>query len=458
MALIFVAGAIFVLALIYRPDWVAVLLFTLIISSINIETSQLPINLKAIITIALFIRIVFDNNKKNFDYPSFLSSLNVRLFLIFWIYAAIISVDQGLLTIDLVKRIISLMLSAYCAYHFFYVKQNSNVLRAAVILSGLICFADLVYTYKVFGTFPVQRLYMLFTGQTQEIDPDDMYEAELNHNFYGEITGIAFIFILNDLIKNKNSSRIKMLLLPCMFVGVLMSTSRSSLLALIILSILLVFSGLRRLEYRKKVYKIGSFALVAVTVGILLFSTVGMYFKLDNKFADEVVFRLTEEPIAMIQKALGYNYDVQNLGSMDWREEASADAFAAYSSLNFSEQMKGIGQGGFLERNLGNGLNPHNGILLILIEAGFIGLIIYVILMGRVTFEAIRARVFSPSLAVVGFILIYGIGQNEEITSITMFLFIATLIAETRFLSATVKARNSLVRAEDQNMLTKFTQ
>jgi O-antigen ligase len=236
-----------------------------------------------------------------------------------------------------------------------------------------------------------------------------------------------------------------MLLLPCMFVGVLMSTSRSSLLALIIISILIVFNGLRRIEYRRKVYRIGSFALVASIVGILLFSTVGMYFKLDNKFADEVVLRLTEEPIAMIQKALGYNYDVQNLGSMDWREEASSDAFAAYSSLKFSEQMKGIGQGGFLERNLGNGLNPHNGILLILIEAGLIGLIIYSILMGRVIIEAIRAKIFSPSFAVVGFILVYGIGQNEEITSITMFLFVVTLIAETRFSRTSLQEKNTLI-------------
>jgi oligosaccharide repeat unit polymerase len=315
----------------------------------------------------------------------------------------------------------------------------------AVILSGLICFADLVYTYKAFGTFPVQRLYLVFTGQTQETDPDDIYEAEINHNFYGEITGLAFVFILNDLIKNRNSTRLMMLLLPCMFVGVLMSTSRSSLLALIIISILIVFNGLRRIEYRRKVYRIGSFALVASIVGILLFSTVGMYFKLDNKFADEVVLRLTEEPIAMIQKALGYNYDVQNLGSMDWREEASSDAFAAYSSLKFSEQMQGIGQGGFLERNLGNGLNPHNGILLILIEAGLIGLIIYSILMGRVIFEAIRAKIFSPSFAVVGFILVYGIGQNEEITSITMFLFVVTLIAETRFSRTSLQGKHTLI-------------
>lgn len=190
---------------------------------------------------------------------------------------------------------------------------------------------------------------------------------------------------------------------------------------------------MRILEYRKKVYRIGGFALAAVTVAILFFSTIGMYFKMDNKFMDEVVFRLTEEPIAMLQKAFGQNYNVQNLGSMEWREEASTDAYAAYSNLGLSEQMTGIGQGGFLERNLGNGLNPHNGLLLILIETGLIGLVIYLILMGGIILGAINAKIFSPAFAVVGFILIYGIGQNEEMTSIILFLFVSTLIAETRF-------------------------
>lgn len=435
MTYIIVGGLIFIYVLFYKPEWVAILVFTLTISSINIELAQLPLNLKAIITIALFVRILFDG-KKNLMYPSFVSSNSVKIFLLFWIYALMISADQGLLSFELFKRILSVVLSAYCAYHFVYVKGNSNVLRAAVILSGLICFADLVYTYKVFGTFPVQRIYMLFTGQEQEIDPDDMYEAELNHNFYGQICGIAFIFVLNDLIRNKNSKRIIMLLLPAMFLGVLMSTSRSAMMALIIISLVIVFNGLKRLEYRKKVYRIGGFALIAATVGILLFSTMGMYFKLDSKFVDEVVFRMTEEPMAIIQKAFGYNYNVQNLGSMEWREEASADAYAAFSSLSFPEQLKGIGQGGFLERNLGNGLNPHNGVLLILIESGIVGLIIYIALMGNVMVQAIRTKVFSPSMAVVGFILIYGIGQNEEMISITMFMFVATLIAETRLKKA----------------------
>lgn len=122
---------------------------------------------------------------------------------------------------------------------------------------------------------------------------------------------------------------------------------------------------------------------------------------------------------------------------MDWREEASADAYAAYMHLPFNEQLVGIGQGGFLERNLGHGLNPHNGILLILIETGIVGLLLYIIMVGGVIWEAVKLKYISPSFAVLVFVLIYGIGQNGEMTSTTTFLFLATMIAEQKFLKMT---------------------
>ena len=86
-----------------------------------------------------------------------------------------------------------------------------------------------------------------------------------------------------------------------------------------------------------------SFSLAAATIGILLFSTISMYFNLDSKFVDEVLFRLVDEPIAILQRAMGQNYNIQNLGSMDWREEAAAQAYDAYMNLPVIEQIFGIG-------------------------------------------------------------------------------------------------------------------
>jgi O-antigen ligase len=79
------------------------------------------------------------------------------------------------------------------------------------------------------------------------------------------------------------------------------------------------------------------------------------------------------------------NYNANALEAMDWREEASADAFAAFMNLSSLEQIFGIGYWGFIVRDLGHtGLNPHNGFLLLLIETGIVGLLIYVILVASI--------------------------------------------------------------------------
>ncbi len=432
MNLILLIGALlFLYALVYKPQFVAILVFTLIIANINFDVKGLPLNSRAFITIVLFIRILF-NKSSAITYPAFLRPAGINLFLAYMIFTIFVSWGYDTFTFDLLKQIISTILSAFCVYYYYFNHKGQNPLKVAIILSGIICFSDLAYTYIVFGSFPVQRLYELFTNtQPVEIlDPNDILLAALNHNFFGQICAMAFVFIFADLIKNPKANKLMLWLLPVMFLGVLMSTSRSALVALLIVSLILIMSGFKYKNERRKVYKVGGFAMAAILVAILLFSTVGMYFKLESRFIDEVATRLVDEPIAIIQKNLGQRYNVQNLGSMDWREEASADAYSSYLNLEFSEKITGIGQGGFISRNLGHGLNSHNGILLILIESGIVGFSLYFFLIFILIKQTIRLKYVSPSFCVLLFILIFSIGQNNELTSATTFLFVANLIGE----------------------------
>lgn len=64
------AGAIwFLYALAKKPEQIAIFLFTLIVADINIEMS--PLNLRAAVTLALFIRTLSD---KDNDSPHFFPS------------------------------------------------------------------------------------------------------------------------------------------------------------------------------------------------------------------------------------------------------------------------------------------------------------------------------------------------------------------------------------------------
>jgi hypothetical protein len=161
---------------------------------------------------------------------------------------------------------------------------------------------------------------------------------------------------------------------------------------------------------------------------------------------DGITLRLIDEPIASLNKQLGLNYNVQSLDAMDWRQEASANAFQAFLDLNFIEQLFGIGFGGFVERDLGhNLLNPHNVMLLLLVESGIIGLIMYTLLCITIIRASLRAHPgISPMVTTLLFVIVYCIGQNGELTSSITFLFVSMMIAETEYLQ---KAPEEVVQA-----------
>jgi hypothetical protein len=423
--LLILGGSGFIYALIKKPEIIAVLLFTIVMAQINVSF------LRPVITLALFGRIIVDK-KTQATYPSFLGLPYVKLLLVFLLYGLFVSLSQDMLNYDLVKGAVDTVMLSYCVYHFYFKSQGNDQLKYALILSGLICFADLAYTYVVFGSFPIHRLYYLVTGITEELGDDDIFSGT-NWNFFGQICGMCFVFVFRDYIRNRSANKISLLILPLMLLGVFMSTSRSAIMALLILSILIVLNGINYNEQKKRLSKIAVFIAGAGMIAFLLFAVLGKYINLDSKFIDEVTSRLTEEPIAILKKATGQSYNINNLGSMDWREESAENAYAAYLNEDFSEQLFGIGTYGFEKRNMGHGFNAHNATLLLLIEEGVIGFLLFFLLVGGITLQSLLNRNFSPSLMVILFIIIYGLGQNREWTSWTMFLFIFSVAAEVQF-------------------------
>lgn len=429
MHILFLFGgvALFMYLLIRKPELIAVLLFTLIIARINFDLKGLPLNSRAAISLVLLGRILMDNIQSKIY--SFLGNPTSKLLIIFLVYIIFVSLSQDLFTMDLLKESISSVLAVFFIYYFFLKNHNADQLKAAVIASGLICFADLVYTYVVFGGFPMHRL----SDEYASSDFSGSYYEVLNGpnwNFFGQVCGMSFVFLLSDIIKNRSSKKYTTWLLPVMLLGVLMSTSRSALLGLLVVSILIILNGINYREQKRKIAKIGAFFLGSAVIGLLMFSIFGKYLNLDSKFIDDLISRMSDEPVAIFNKALGQPYNVNNLGSMYWREESSENAYAAYMNLNLNEQIFGIGSTGFEVRDLGQGYNAHNATLLLLIENGLVGFVLFLLLVGGTIIQSILRKNFSPSLAVVIFTIIYGLGQNREWTSITTYLFLFCVVAE----------------------------
>jgi hypothetical protein len=420
-------GLFFGYALIYKPEIIAIVLFTIIIAEINVY------NLRPILTLALFVRILIDRSKK-FRYPTFIFQSEVKMLVIFVIYRILVALWQNLFSYDFFKGDLDTIILTFCVYYYYFRLQNANLLKTAMIISGLICFGDLAYTYIVFGSFPIHRLYYEIGGIAQHLTEEDL-DVMANWNFFGQICGMAFVYILSDFVKNKTVNKILIWLLPVMLLGVIMSTSRSAILALLLISILIILNGVNYREQKRRLAKIGAIGFGSAFVVVLLLSTVGKYINLETRFIDDITSRLTEEPIAIMKKAMGQSYNIQNLGSMDWREESAENAYAAYMNLPLTEQVFGIGVGGFEVRNIGHGFNAHNALLLLLIENGIIGAVIYFMIVIGTIIQSLLKKNFSPSLAVVCFILIYGLGQNRQWTGWTAFLFIYCLVAEVEFIS-----------------------
>ena len=420
----------FLYLLVSKPGIIVVLFFTITIADINFELGGLPLNIRAIIGIALFGRTLVYS--KSEGQPVFLSNPNILLILWFTLFSLLITAFYDLITAAFLKQSALTLIVVYCGYYYYFKKGNMFYLRISLILAGLICFSDLVYTYSVYGEFPVQRVYQMLLKIPIELDERGEILEIINHNFYGLICGMSFVIILNEFINHKSPNKYTLLLLPIMFLGVLMSTSRSTLLGIIVISIVLIARELKHREQVKKAYMLIALALGILFFCLFLFTTLQSYFTLEGDFIERIAQRLIDEPVAVLNKHLGLNYNVQALDAMDWREKASTDAFAAFLDLNTIEQLFGIGYWGFIVRDLGHtGLNPHNGFLLLVIETGIAGLVMYCMLIASIIRKSIKLNDNIPPLVTtLIFVIFYCIGQNGELTSSITFLFIVTLIAE----------------------------
>jgi hypothetical protein len=443
LILLIALALLFLYLLVTRPEYIAALFFTITLADINFEVGG--ISFRAAVGILLFMRTLMPD--KNRNSASIFSSDAIFIFGLI-LYSVLVTVAYDLASPTFIKITGQVMIATYCGYHYFMRNGNYNLLKFSLILSALICLGDLVYTYGVIGSFPVQRMYEAALDIPYEINNDTgLVFEKINHNFFGQTCAMCFVFLLHEYVtqnqaqgaNTSKSSNLYLLLLPLMLLGVLMSTSRSSLLGLIGISIYLLRLLFKSGQNAQKAIRVVMIMASALILSFLLFSVVKDSLNLRVDFIDRITDRLIDEPVAVFSKRLGLNYNAQALDAMEWREEASANALEAYTRLTPMEQIFGIGYWGYVVRNLGHThLPPHNGFLLLLIENGMVGFILYFFLTFTVFRQASKwLPVSSPNTSVIIFIFIYCIGQNGELTSGSTFLFFVTMIAQAAYLKTT---------------------
>ena len=417
------AGIFFLYALFKKPDLVALLLFTLVVSDINFNLpGGLP--LRTTVTLLLFMRIYGEQSASN--YPGFFSNSLTWHLVFFLIYMSLVSMMNGLLTVTLLKEFLLCFVSAYLAYYYFLKKSSHYLLKNAMILGGLICLADLAYTYAFNGGFPVIRVFYQFVPEAFAFN---------NHNFFGYICGTCFVFLLSDYLTSKTANKYTLWLMPPMFLGVLLSTSRGALVAMIILTVFLLGKGLMSKIKGKRASRILSITVLCIVLAIFILPIATNILGIKSEFLQTLTTRLVDEPLAMVNKMMGNSYKAESMETVEWREEASNLAYNYYTNLPSNDQALGIGYGGFLARDVGHGYDAHNGILLLMIELGFVGSIIYFSLVLSFWSKVRKWKLSSPAFNSIIFIILYVTSHNKEITSFFAFSIMGSLIGEITYAS-----------------------
>jgi O-antigen ligase len=257
----------------------------------------------------------------------------------------------------------------------------------------------------------------------------------INWGFYGLICGMSFVVLLADYINGKLDNKLALVAMPVMFLGVLMSTSRSALLGVAGISFFIIAREFNHQARWKRAASLLMIIFSALVISLIVFMSIQSLFNLNTDFMDEIALRLIDEPIAVLNKHLGLNYNVHALGAMEWRTEASSDALGAFLNLKTGEEFFGIGFWGYVTRNLGhNNLPPHNGLLMLLIEFGIVGLVYWSLMIYSYLAKSFRVSdMTSPMSVSIFFIILFSLANNAELTGSIMFLFVSTLIAENIF-------------------------
>ncbi len=422
--ILIVGGIAFLYFLSRKPEMVAILLFTAVIADINFDLAGMPLNFRAMVSLSLLGRVLLGGDSK--PIPAFAELSYTWQIIFFSIFVLAVTSMHGLLDMGVFKEFMLSVVCAFLAYHYFFQHKNYKIFKISIILAGLSCMLDLAYTYGTQGGFPVNRLYYQFTPAY----------VVVNHNFFGYICGTAFVFLLADyLADSKLPQKINLIMMPAMFLGVLLSTSRSALLILLIVSLGVIGKALFTSGKGKKATTLIIVSLTCVLLMLFLFQIITIMFQIDSEFMETITARMIDEPMAILNRWMGNSYDVNSLDSMDWRAEASALAYNTFMNMPVEDQLFGIGWGGFLARDIGHGYDAHNGILLMFIEIGVVGSVIYFWMLISLVGRTIRYGYFSPLTVCLIYMFMYVTSHNKELMSFFAFLVTGTLAAELKRIS-----------------------
>ncbi len=435
----FLFAGLFIFLFIEKPYYLSGILIFMMVYRFNLAVPG-PLDARGLLLVLLFSRVIlFDktNMQTIFNYL-FRNKYFWQIFL-FTIIILVVSLLR-LQTFKLpLKEFILAIVSITYGFIVVLDKEGQKTFLYAIIVAGLVSVFDLGLHYYATGAI---------SGRLTLIRPLDLLmvrkKITVNHNFPGLLSGVAFAFVYYKYNKEQWGKIVAYPLLFLLGSGIFMSTSRSTLLAVIFVLFFINITGKKKIHSFKKIFLI--FISVFILYASFYFIYINFLYKHGAKtnILTTIYYRLYEEPAQIFgskQKFYDKYSNNSKEGSINFRIRKAKHDLDKFTDRDFIDQMFGLGDNGYKEigqkRFIENGkysylLDAHNGLTMILVETGFVGLFIFLFLSFSLIIKLMKLynkyNYNLPIMYLYALLFIYTLGQNGELRSSLSFLLIGGMI------------------------------
>lgn len=430
---LFVVGIV-VFLLIEQPYKLSSIVIFMMLYQFNVET-PLPLDSRGLLTLLLFVRLYFfDKDNIEIVNNNLLTRSYFWLIIVFLVMLLIFPIVNSEKIVILIKDIV--LASVNVVLGFLFVKNKSGQLSLVfgILLAAFFSSVDLIFTFSTTGSLQIIKLLDTLLGREPVL---------LNHNYPGLLASLG-LFSIYFLWYRTRMNKILLIILTSLFsLAVLISTSRSAILAFIIVFIMASFFESDLKHNLKKIVPMGA-VLLLFLVGFFFAYNIFFVSVSQDSYLDKIYYRLYQEPFELLT---GEASEFDKLsgqrikGSMTFRAERWQEDFTKFTKLDLENQLFGLGPKGYLQiaervykqsGYLRHQLASHNGYLLILLERGIVGLTIFMFLIISLSFKGIKISSEGGSIFPMIYILlimaIYSFAQNSELTSPYTYLILGSVI------------------------------
>ncbi len=377
-----------------KPYIFGTLFVFLYIYGFNVELPG-PLDLRGMVTLLLFGRLVIldKENAQSIFNVLFRDKYFWLMFLfllisytVTYIFEPKLGPNLKLFTLNIITILIG----------FIIIKNNKEdgVFFYGFLFAGLLATIDLFFSRFFFGTLHVVRLLDFVRGQIEFF----------NHNAFGMIAGFGFLYVYLKLIHNEKNKFIFFPLLVILGLGLVLSTSRGSMLGVLVAILLINHYENYKLFTVKRIVFTGIFLVLFGFIISFSLNYLSKSVASGSKLIKVMTQRLDEIPNTFLgkEKAVYSKFGKKKESTISWRLAKWKRDLEKFTERNLTEQLFGSGIGSYKKKfgkarfMAGSGdrqvYTAHNGYINVLIERGAISLILLLIVIFGIILKSFGKR------------------------------------------------------------------